>query len=110
MVKRRDLLPDRGVRLAREAAGLQRRQQVNALRRAERLEREDGLHVGRHLTRALRAMPTHAVVVLLVGRGRQRMHAGRRGEQLVVRRQGGRGVLKQHVAGVEARVPGEEGG
>src|SRR2546426_10522475 len=38
------------------------------------------------------------------------MDAGRGGEQLIVRRQGGGGVLEQHVPRVEARVPGEERG
>ena len=71
VVERRNFLPDRGVRLAGQAPGLERRQQVDPLRRAERLEREDGLDVGRDLARALGTVPAHAVVVLLVGRGRQ---------------------------------------
>src|SRR5207244_2950281 len=59
---------------------------------------------------ALGAVPTHAVVVLLVRRGRQRMHTGGHRQQLVVRDQRGGGVLQEHIARVEARVAGEEGG
>src|SRR5438309_2120637 len=78
------------------------------LRGAERLECQDGLRIGRDLARALRAVPAHAVVVFLVGRGRQRVNAGGRRQQLIVGDQGGRCVLQQHVAGVEAGVPGQE--
>ncbi len=50
----------------------------------------------------------HADVVLLIGRGRQRIDRGRMGERLVLRRQRRRGHVRDHEAGVDAAVLDEE--
>ena len=89
-------------RLERGRAG-QRAQELDALRRREQLDAEDVRGVGDHRLQAARRERGHRDVVFLVGRGRQRIDAGRVGERLVLAGQRRRRDVGDHEAAVEAR-------
>ena len=53
---------------------------LDALRRRQQLDADDGGGVVRHIMQPARAMGRHRDVILLVGRGRQRIDAGGMGQ------------------------------
>ena len=84
--------------------------EVAALRGRQQLDADDVRGVLGHGEQAIGAMRRHRDVVLLVGRGRDRIDARRVGALLVLRDERGGGDLRQHEAGVQARLRGQEGG
>ena len=93
---------------ARAGAGLERREELDGLRRSEQLDRERSLGVGDHLPRLQARGVAHRHVVLLAGARRDRVHRRRMAQRLVLRHERGRHVLRDHEAGVEPAVGGEE--
>ena len=83
---------------------LQRPAEVDALRRGEQLDRDDGRRVARHRREPARGEGRHADVVFLVRRGRQRIDAGRMRERLVLGRERRRRDLRDHEARIDAAV------
>ncbi len=89
-------------------AGGQRRVEVAALRGGQQFDAD---HVGRvlgHRQQAACAVRGHRHVVFLVGRGRDRIDAGRVGALLVLRHQRRGGDLRDHEAGIEPWLRGQE--
>ena len=77
------------------------RAQVERLRRDEQLDRQDPLDVLEDVARVPRRDRAHRDVVLLVGARRDRIDRRRMGQDLVLRHEGGGGVLVDHHPGVE---------
>ena len=86
----------------------QRRVEVAALRGGEQLDRDDVRGVLRHAARRRARVRRHRDVILLVGRGRDRVDARRIGALLVLRDQRRGRHLRDHEAGVEPRLRREE--
>ena len=91
------------------ARGLERRQQVDRLRRADGLDGEHRRDVAANAARLSAAVQPMRHVVLLIARGGDRVDARRDGASaLFSLTSAGRGVLGDHEAGVEPAVGGEE--
>ena len=82
-------------------AGAQRRVEVAALRGGQQLDADDRGGVLGHRQQPARAVRRHRDVVLLVGRGRDRIDARRIGALLVLRHQRRGRHLRDHEAGVQ---------
>ncbi len=86
-------------------AGAQRRVEVAALRRGQQFDRQHADGIVDHFQPSRRAaVRGHRHVILLIGRGRDRIDAGRVGALLVLRHQSGRRHLRDHEARSSARA------
>ena len=83
---------------------------IDGLDRRHELEGQDGIEVLHDGPALAGGGGAHAHVVLLVGGGGDAVHAGGMGVDLVLGHDGGRRVLADHVAGVEAAPGGQKGG
>ena len=90
-------------------AALERAAQLDALGGGQQLDRDDVRGIVRHLEQAARRVRRHADVVLLVRRGRSAVDGRRVGQVLVLAGERRGRDLRQHEAGVEARLRGQEG-
>ncbi len=87
-----------------------RRVEADALGRGQQLDADDGGRVVAHVVQAPGGEGGHRDVVLLVGRGRQAVHAGGMGQRLVLAGQRRGGDLGDHEAGIDAGIGDQEGG
>ena len=101
---------DCGVGFLGEGAGLEGGEKVDALAGAEEFDSEDVAEVGEHALQAAGAAHAHGDVVFLVAAGGDGIDGVRSGEGFIFAGEGGGGDLRDHEAGVEARLGGEEGG
>ena len=88
---------------------LQWRAQVDPLAGGEELDRHDVEGIGRHGEQAACAVGRHAHVILLVGRGRDAVHARRMTQHAILRHECRGGDLRHHEAGIDPALRGEEG-
>ena len=86
----------------------QRVAEVEALRRRQQFDRHDRGRVLRHVVQAPRAMRRHRDVVFLVGAGRHGVDGGRMREHAVLGHQRRGRHLRDHEAGIEARLLHQE--
>ena len=96
------------MRRPRRPGPAQRRQEVEALGAAQELDRQHPLDVGAHLPQVHGGDRAHRDVILLAGRGRDRVDAGGVRQHLVLAHQAGGDVLGDHEAGVESAVAGQK--
>ena len=96
------------VRRADARARLERREELDALRTGEQLDRERPLGVREHLPRLQAGRVPHRDVILLAGARRDRVDAGRVAEHLVLADERRGDVLRDHEAGVEPAVGRQE--
>ena len=87
---------------------LERRAEVDALRRAHQLDRENVPHVAHDAPQLPRRAHRHRHDVFLVAVGRDRVDARRMRQHLALARERGGGDLRHHEAGVHAGVAREE--
>ena len=87
---------------------MQRPQEVAALGRSQKLDAEDRTGIGRHVEQAARTVRGHRDMVFLVGRGRDRVDARRRGALLVLGDERRRRDLRDHEAGIQPRLRRQE--
>ena len=106
-----DHLPNQAVNLFMDRGELVRdAPQIDALDRGHELEGQDGIEVLHDGAALPRGGGAHAHVILLVGGGGDAVHAGGMGMDLVLGDDGGRRILADHVAGVQAPVGSQKGG
>ena len=103
-----DPLAHRGERRGTAGAGLQRRAQVEPVRGARQLDREDAREVGERGAQLACGRPAHRDVILLHRARRQRADARGARQPAVLGDERGLRVLGDHEAGVDARLGGEE--
>ena len=109
--QRADVLADVLIGRLGAPARPQRPVELQPLRGTEQLAGQHARRVGDDRCGALRAaMGAHRDVVLAVGRGRDRIDAGRERQRLVLRHQRRRQHLHDHHARVQARVRRQEAG
>ena len=101
--------PDRCVGGCDPGPGAKRSAEVDALRRAQRLDRHHLLGPIDRLSQVERRRGAHAHVVLLVGAGRDAVDRCRMGQRLQLVHQGRRRVVGDHQPALDARPLGEEG-
>src|ERR1700722_9492028 len=100
----RDLAPDVGMNAFQQRRRARRPVKVDALGCREHLDSDDTGNVVHQRAQAPCGMSGHAHMILLIRRGRYGIHAAGSGEGLVLRRERGRGHLRDHEARVEAAV------
>ena len=90
-------------------AGGERAMEVAALRRGQQLDADHAAGILDHFQQASCAVGRHRDMIFLIGRGRDRIDAGRMGALLVLRDECGRRHLRDHEARAEAWMRRQEG-
>ena len=91
-----------------DRTGFQRRVEIAALRRGKQLDADHGGGVLRHRKQPARGMRGHRHVILLIGGGRNRIHACRHGALTVLGNQCGGGDLRHHEPGIQPGLRRQE--